>query len=114
MPRPMSMIMSSLLIGVIVLALSTCFPKSLMDAFQIDKRTSARLVPSALLHPLCGGNFPSIARDRPRRQGNGMHHRGRSSATNNTDKVATMMMQAAMVVGGCCRTMLLRLGRAPC
>jgi S-methylmethionine-dependent homocysteine/selenocysteine methylase len=43
-----------------------------------------------------------------------MHHRGRSSATNDTDKVATMMMQAAMVVGGCCRTMLLRLGRAPC
>jgi hypothetical protein len=44
--------MSSLLIGVIALALSSCFPTSLTDAFQIDKRTSARLVPSARLHPL--------------------------------------------------------------
>jgi S-methylmethionine-dependent homocysteine/selenocysteine methylase len=44
-----------------------------------------------------------------------MHHRqGRSSATNYQEKVATMMPQAAMVVGGCCRTLLLHLGRAPC
>lgn len=44
--------MSSLLIGVIALALSSCVPKSLTDAFQIDKRTSAMLVPSARFHPL--------------------------------------------------------------